>query len=76
MNVSLIKYLKQEIIGGLVIIFNISFREGCFPEILKTAKVIPIYKVDDAVNPNNYRPISLLRVFDKLLEKLMYNRPT
>ena len=74
MKVSLIKYLKQEIIGGLVIIFNKSFREGCFPEILKTAKVIPIYKVDDAVNPNNYRPISLLSVFDKLLEKLMYNR--
>ena len=50
------------------------FREGCFPEILKIAKVIPIYKEDDAVDPNNYRPISLLNVFDKLLEKLMYNR--
>ena len=74
MRISLIKYVKQEIIDGLVIIFNKSFRQRCFPETLKIAKVIPIYKGDDAANPNNYRPISLLSVFDKLLEKLMYNR--
>ena len=74
LRVSSIKYVKQEIIDGLVIIFNKSFREGCFPEVLKIAKVIPIYKGDDATNPGNYRPISLLSVFDKLLEKLMYNR--
>ena len=75
MRVSLIKYVKQEIIEGLVIIFNKSFREGCFPEVIKTAKVIPIYKGDDdAANPGNYRPISLVSVFDKLLEKLMYDR--
>ena len=73
-RVSLIKYIKQEIIDNLVIIFNKSFREGCFPEILKMAKVIPIYKEDDAANPNNYRPISLLSLFNKLLERLMYNR--
>ena len=33
-----------------------------------------IYKRDDSANPNNYRPISLLSVFDKLPNKLMYNR--
>ena len=59
---------------GLVIIFNKSFKESHFPELLKIAKVIPIYKGDDPTNPSNYRPISLLSVFDKLLEKLMYNR--
>ena len=36
--------------------------------------MIPIYKGDDPTNPNNYRPISLLSVFDKLLEKLVYSR--
>ena len=62
MRVSLIKYVKQEIIDGLVIIFNKSFEEGCFSEILKVAEVIPIYKADDAANPNNYRPISFREI--------------
>ena len=73
-RVSLLKYVKQQIVNGLVIIFNKSFEEGCFPELLKIAKVIPIYKSEDPTDPSNYRPISLLSVFDKLLERLMYNR--
>ena len=62
--------LKQEVIKGLVIIFNKSFKEGHFPELLKITKVVPIYKGDDPTNPSNYRSISLLSVFDKLQEKL------
>ena len=58
----------------MVIIFNKSFQEGCFPEILKIAKVIPVHKGDVTTDPGNYRPISLLSVFDKLLEKVMLNR--
>ena len=50
------------------------FKEGHFPELLIIAKVIPIYKGDDPTNPSNYRPISLLSMFDKLLETLMHNR--
>ena len=41
-RISLIKYVKQEIIDGPVRIFNKSFKEGCFPEVLKIAKVVPI----------------------------------
>ena len=41
---------------------------------LKIAKVIPIFKRENPTDPYNYRPISLLSVSDKLLEKLMYNR--
>ena len=74
MELSLLKHVKQKVIEGLVIIFNKSFKEGHFPELLKIAKVIPVYKGDDLTNPINYRPISLLHVFDKLLEELMYNR--
>ena len=73
-RVSLLKHVKQEVIKGSVIIFNKSFKEGHFPELSKIAKVIPIYKGDDPTNPSNYKPISLLSMFDKLLEKLMYNR--
>ena len=71
-NISIIKYKKDEIIPALVIIFNKSITEGIFPEMLKTAKVTPIFKKDFITG--NYRPISLLRVFDKLLENVIYRR--
>ena len=45
-RVTLLKHAKQELVNGLVIIFNKSFQEGCFPEILKIAKVIPVHKGD------------------------------
>ena len=73
-NISIIKYIKDEIIPALVLVFNKSITEGIFPEMLKTAKVIPIFKKGDDFIPGNYRPISLLSVFDKLLEKIIYRR--
>ena len=42
--------------------------------LLKHAKVIPVYKTGDETDPCNYRPISLLSVFNRLFEKLMYKR--
>ena len=73
-RVPLLKHVKQELADGLVIIFNKSFQEGCFPGVLKLAKVIPIHKGDETTEPTNYRPISLLSIFDKLIEKVMLNR--
>ena len=70
----MLKYVKDEMIPGLVIIFNKSISKGVFPELLKIAKVIPIYKKDDANFAKNYRPVSLLSVFDKIIEKLVYKR--
>ena len=68
-RVTLLKHAKQELVNGLVIIFNKPFQEGYFPEISKIAKVIPVHKSDVTTDPSNYSPISLLSVFDKLLEK-------
>ena len=51
-----------------------SVQKGVFPSKLKEAKVIPVYKSDDETEPGNYRPISLLSVFNRLFEKLMYHR--
>ena len=45
-----------------------------FPESLKLAKVIPVFKADDPTLFSNYRPISILPAFSKLFEKVMYNR--
>ena len=55
-------------------IINDSFLSGIFPNKLKIAKVIALYKKDSRDNPPNYRPISLLSVFSKLIEKTMYKR--
>ena len=71
---TLLKHVKQELVDGLVIIANKSFQEGCFPEVLKLAKVIPIHTGDETADPTYYRPIPLLSVFDKLIEKVMPNR--
>ena len=55
-------------------IANISFTTGIFPDHMKIAKVIPIYKSKDDKIISNYRPISLLPSFSKIFERLVYNR--
>ncbi len=58
-------------------LFNLSFDTKTVPEKLKIAKLIAIFKKqldEEKVIPGNYRPISLLSIIDKLLEKLMYTR--
>jgi len=52
-------------------IYNASLESGTFPDKLKIAKVILVHKKGDTRDINNYRPIALLSVFSKLLEKLM-----
>ena len=47
---------------------------GVFPSVLKTVKVVPVFKKDSKLNYSNYRPISLLSNIEKILEKLMYKR--
>ena len=48
--------------------------QGVFPEQLKIANVIPLYKTDDPMLFNCYRPESLLCVLSKVFEKVMYDR--
>ena len=70
----ILKLLSNDISTQFAELFNLSFSEGVFPSILKTCKVIPIYKKDSQLNCFNYRPISLLSNIDKILERIMYNR--
>ena len=58
----------------MIKVINASFELGMFPNILKIAKVIPIYKSGDKQIVNNYRPISLLSPFSKIHKKLIFNR--
>ncbi len=72
--IKVLKLLQNVMAKPLEILFNSSFSTGIVPENFKLAKVLPVFKKGDHSNLNNYRPISLLSVFNKLLEKLMYNR--
>ena len=71
LNMSVIKEIRVEITPILFHLFNRSLSEGIFPIALKKAKVIPLFKDGDRSKPENYRPISLLPQFSKLLEKLI-----
>ena len=55
-------------------IFNKSLVEGIFPERMKLADVVPLFKSQDRSECTNYRPISLLLTISKLLEKIVYSR--
>ena len=72
--VDLLKLIPDLIIFPLCEIINLSFSTGIFPDHLKIAKIIPVFKNGSAVDVNNYRPISLLSIFDKIIEKLMYQQ--
>ena len=56
---------------GIIII---SFLSGIIPDKLKIAVVTPVFKTNEANKFENYRPISVLSCFSKLLEKIMYKR--
>ena len=53
---------------------NLSITQGVFPHELKVAKVIPLFKSNDPMVFSNYRPVSVLPLFSKIFERLMYNR--
>ena len=44
---------------------------GVFPTVLKTAKVVPVFKIDSKLDYSNYRRISLLSNIEKILKKFM-----
>lgn len=70
----LIKNVILGVVKPLVHIYNLSMNNGIVPVNMKIAKVIPIFKKGDPQLLSNYRPISLLSTFSKILEKLIYVR--
>ena len=62
------------IITPLCHIINLSLSTGIFPDILKITKVVAIHKGGSTQELNNFRPISLLSIFDKIIEKLIHKR--
>ena len=73
-NGNVVLDVYNEIKEPLFKIFKSSLKNGVFPNALKYAKVRPIFKSGDTAEIGNYRPISVLPFFSKILEKIMYNR--
>ena len=70
----LLKLAAPAIVAPLNTLINRCFSESYFPDILKLAKMIPVYKNDDPNDFSNYRPISLVSPIGKLVEIVLYNR--
>ena len=71
---SIIKSTYTAFIEPLTHVFNLSLTQGVFPNELKVARVVPLFKSGNAMIFSNYRPVSVLPVFSKILERLMYSR--
>ena len=70
----LVKDAAEELATPLTTLVNRSLTCGLFPSAEKAAKISPIYKSEDKTALDNYRPISVLPVFSKVLERVVYNR--
>ena len=73
MPASILKQCIETYIDPLTYLVNLSINQGIFPDELKIAKVLPIYKSDDKQLIQNYRPISVLPFFSKNCEKIISN---
>lgn len=74
MQIKPAKYCIDIIAPVLAHIYNLCLSTGVFPQKLQVAKVIAIFKKGDKTKMTNYRPISILPVFSKCLEKIIFNR--
>ena len=75
-SVNFLKILANDIAPSLCHIFNESFFTGIFPDLMKLAMITPTYKGGSRLEASNYRPVSVLPIFSKILEKLMQKRLT
>ena len=69
-----VKIAAEIIALVLTNLYNHCFAVGVFPTCFKTAKVIPVFKTGEIQKLTNYRPVSLLSCFSKILEKLVHSR--
>lgn len=70
----LVKEISKQIVKPLTHIYNQSLLTGVIPNELKIALVTPVFKANSKEEFSNYRPISVLPCFSKILEKIMYKR--
>ena len=70
----LLKAIGNKLFKPLTIIITQCLLTGIFPDLLKIAKVKLLFKRDDTVQLNNYRPNSLLPTISKVFERVIYSQ--
>lgn len=69
-----VKKLRYQLVPLLVVLINQIFNTGIYPDSFKEAIVLPVFKSGNKKSMNNYRPISILTIFNKIVEKVLHNR--
>ena len=72
-SIRMIKMCDESLLRPQSIIIRNSLKSSIYPSTWKKANVIPVHKKDDKQCVSNYRPVSLLPVFGKIFEKLIFN---
>ena len=70
----LLKETAEQIAPSLTLLYNKSLETGVFPDEWKLGNIVPIHKKDNKDHVENYRPISLLSIISKVLERCVLNR--
>ena len=73
-DASTLKLVASDILPALTHVCNLSLINVEFPNTWKFAKVIPLLKKDDPLNPKNYRPVALLPIMSKILERIVFQQ--
>ena len=68
----IIKLVAEDIVPAVTHIVNLSLRKSIFPKSWKIAKIVPLLKKGDTLDPKNYRPVALLPVLSKILERVVF----
>ena len=75
LDTSILKLTSRHIIPSVCHIINLSIQNRKFPAKWKIAKVVPLYKGKGSkFDPKSYRPVAILPILSKVLERAMYNR--
>ena len=70
----IVKLIANDLVAPLTHIVNLSISSSTFPRSWKHAKVVPLLKKGDPLLPKNYRPVALLPIFSKIMERLIFNQ--
>ena len=73
-SIRMINICDKSLLKPLILLFKNSTKSSCYPDIWKRSNIIPVHIKNDKQLVNNYRPISLLPIFGKIFEKIIFNK--